>query len=604
MKKLFVFAMYFIISVILVVPIWSNAAFIEKSGRQIVASDGFLEGLWEYNGPGPQYGNNRVYLAYMDDSGDRGAGGPYNIYVMQYDYTTGLWTRSPSLALVQSGNSVHNAPVLYRNAAGYLEVFYGSISCWEKYQAYCTRRSSSPDQITSWDAEQRIPHRGITRGLGGYTADGSLHLFGEENDLVYLKRSTNGTWSSVALLPNDFNSSVGSSAVIMDAWAAGNTIHLAWSPVSVYYGTVYTGTNIYYARSVDGGNTWRNASGAAQFTRSSLLRQTSIAAPAPTYPSAYLVWSGTTRITGMTVRELSDGSVVIGNGAEGSFDFHIWNEAGGTSWKNSKIDTTGTPAGAVLQVLSDDTLIAYSTSFSDKNVYEYISRNKGSSWTKSTAVPPGGESTNSRLWANVARFPGQRERVLLAWSQVISGVRATSLAFLDRPIGSVSSPTPTPTPSTSSGPTATPAPGQCSLYTLSSSIPQGFASPFNVVNNPSQNMMNASCTTNGTQSITLGNGSQYTYIYKTGYVLRNNTWQQVNYTGSSLLYSNWYVGNASGSLNLTSAELTQGSYFLSYQCQWIPSTGSGQAGGWKCGCRTSACTGTNGNLWQIQFVHN
>jgi hypothetical protein len=169
---------------------------------------------------------------------------------------------------------------------------------------------------------------------------------------------------------------------------------------------------------------------------------------------------------------------------------------------------------------------------------------------------------------------------------------------------------PTPTPSTSSGPTptSTPAPA-CTLYTPASTIPTGFASPYNVVNNPNQSMMNASCSTSG-QSITLGTGNQLTYIYKTGYVLRNNAWQPVNYTGSNLLYSNWYAGNASGSLNLTQAELTQGTYFLSYQCQWTPSTGStslqqtgsGQAGAWKCGCRTAACSGAEGNKWQIQFV--
>jgi hypothetical protein len=156
--------------------------------------------------------------------------------------------------------------------------------------------------------------------------------------------------------------------------------------------------------------------------------------------------------------------------------------------------------------------------------------------------------------------------------------------------GIVVNPTPTPTPT----PVVTPAPA-CTLYTTSSTIPTGFASPYDVVNNPNQSLMNASCTTNGTQPITLGNGSQSTYIYKTGYVLRNNAWQQVNYTGQNLLYSNWYAGNASGSLNLTQAELSQGAYFLSYQCQWTGSV-------WKCGCRTSACTGADGNKWQIQFI--
>jgi hypothetical protein len=154
------------------------------------------------------------------------------------------------------------------------------------------------------------------------------------------------------------------------------------------------------------------------------------------------------------------------------------------------------------------------------------------------------------------------------------------------------------TSATTPTPTPTVTPSQCSLLSTSSAIPVGFGSPFDVVNNPNQSMMNASCSTSN-QSITLGNGNQTTYIYKTGYVLRNNTWQQVNYTGSSLLYSNWYVGNASGSLNLSQAELSQGTYFLSYQCQWI---GNPPAGGWKCGCRTAACTGAEGNKFQIQYI--
>jgi hypothetical protein len=164
--------------------------------------------------------------------------------------------------------------------------------------------------------------------------------------------------------------------------------------------------------------------------------------------------------------------------------------------------------------------------------------------------------------------------------------------------GSTSGGGTTPSPTPTATPTQPPTTGQCSLYSLSSIIPAGFASPFNMVNNPSQNMMNASCSTSG-QSINLGTGNQLTYIYKTGYVLRNNAWQQVNYTGSNLLYSNWYVGNATGALNLSQAELSQGTYFVSYQCQW---TGSA----WKCGCLTNACNTTanpkTGGMWQLQFI--
>jgi hypothetical protein len=42
---------------------------------------------------------------------------------------------------------------------------------------------------------------------------------------------------------------------------------------------------------------------------------------------------------------------------------------------------------------------------------------------------------------------------------------------------------------------------------------------------------------------------------------------------------------------------TEASYYIAYTCRWTPSTGSGQAGSWKCGCRDSACTQS---YWQIE----
>jgi hypothetical protein len=42
---------------------------------------------------------------------------------------------------------------------------------------------------------------------------------------------------------------------------------------------------------------------------------------------------------------------------------------------------------------------------------------------------------------------------------------------------------------------------------------------------------------------------------------------------------------------------TKGSYDVAYTCKWTPSTGSGQAGSWQCGCRDAACTQ---RYWMIQ----
>ena len=142
--------------------------------------------------------------------------------------------------------------------------------------------------------------------------------------------------------------------------------------------------------------------------------------------------------------------------------------------------------------------------------------------------------------------------------------------------------------------------GSCtlSLFTSSSAIPSGFASPFDVVGQGG-NMMNASCSAGGTISLSLGNGSQSTYVYKLGYVYRNGTWQQLAFTGSNIQASNWYPANASGSVVLTSAELAQGTYIVSYQCSWTGSV-------WKCGCLTNACDANaspkTGGMWQLQFI--
>jgi hypothetical protein len=70
------------------------------------------------------------------------------------------------------------------------------------------------------------------------------------------------------------------------------------------------------------------------------------------------------------------------------------------------------------------------------------------------------------------------------------------------------------------------------------------------------------------------------------------------YTSTESLISNTaYPKTANTTIAMTSTELHNPGYMLGYLCSWTPSTGSGQAGQWKCGCRDSACTQS---YWQIQ----
>ena len=101
-------------------------------------------------------------------------------------------------------------------------------------------------------------------------------------------------------------------------------------------------------------------------------------------------------------------------------------------------------------------------------------------------------------------------------------------------------------------------------------------------------MINVSCE-NTPVSVQVGtNNNQYVYRY--GYIWRNNAWQRVDFSGNTPVYDNvWFQGNAGASINLTTTELATKNNLIAYVCTW---TGSE----WKCGCRDSSCTTP---YWQI-----
>lgn len=132
----------------------------------------------------------------------------------------------------------------------------------------------------------------------------------------------------------------------------------------------------------------------------------------------------------------------------------------------------------------------------------------------------------------------------------------------------------------------------CHQYTPSTTIPTGFASPYDVVSSPSTNLIQTTYTTSSVQ-INLGKGDSLQYIYNTGDLFKTGgtNWTPVSYTSPESLIANaWYPKSANATIQMTATELANPSYVLGYLCTW---TGSS----WKCGCRDNACTQS---YWQIQ----
>ena len=202
----------------------------------------------------------------------------------------------------------------------------------------------------------------------------------------------------------------------------------------------------------------------------------------------------------------------------------------------------------------------------------------GAQVAQGTAAADYGGSGNTRIgsFQGTGFFPGLIDDVRI-YNRALTPSEIQTLA-------AAATPTPTPTP--------TPGPIACSQYTPSSVIPTGYASPYDVVSSPSTNLMNVTCDV-ASARVDLGKGDPLQYIYNGGYLFKTGgtSWTPVSYTSSeSLIAGAWYPKTATTNISLTSTELSQPSYVLTYLCTWIGS-------GWKCGCRDSACMQS---YWQIQ----
>ena len=77
--------------------------------------------------------------------------------------------------------------------------------------------------------------------------------------------------------------------------------------------------------------------------------------------------------------------------------------------------------------------------------------------------------------------------------------------------------------------------------------------------------MSVNCALNSA-TLTVGNGTIYDYIYKTGYIWQNNAWSAFNYSGSNMDSSqNWFIGNANNTFS--NIDPTEKQSVLAYICE-------------------------------------
>lgn len=375
------------------------------------------------------YGNNKAYVIYSQirpantDSID--------FRVAQYDFTTGQWT----IQLVAStgrkgGNEYHDAGTIVRDSQGYLEIFYAvnDAACDEDWNftqdSPYYKRSLSPDNISSWTTQTRMPHfdgLGIPEGWAAFTPNGYLHVLLGHNSgsLLYSRRDTQGNWSSVPLIRGLPGGGNDQAPAYGDWKIVGNTIHLVWS-IDQPPSSGLT-SDAYYAKSADNGETWTNINGTASFTRTQGLTYEGGCTPTPAgeywtgrteapcqYASAYRVYSGASRNMALSVDALSDGTVLVANfTAFGALSkLFVWT---GTSWAQRTVDPDDYVYPS-MEVTSDDAIAIYAIQFPYCTLAEFISRDRGATWQKTVLD----ENYVSQVAALRVSPPGQSDRILVA----------------------------------------------------------------------------------------------------------------------------------------------------------------------------------------------
>ena len=132
-------------------------------------------------------------------------------------------------------------------------------------------------------------------------------------------------------------------------------------------------------------------------------------------------------------------------------------------------------------------------------------------------------------------------------------------------------------------------PTPCHEYTSSTAIPVGYGVPYDVLSATRTLLMTMLCDSTSA-TLNVGTGQQNQYIYEEGWKWADTEWEKFILTGTNK-NTVWLVGNASYTLPMTAAKLSEDTNFVvAYLCTWTGTV-------WKCGCRDQACTTPS---WQLQ----
>ncbi|MET0761070.1 MAG: BNR-4 repeat-containing protein, partial [Thermoleophilaceae bacterium] len=213
------------------------ACFTAATGTAGAAVPPIGDGAWSWFGdPRAVSHNNRTYVGWVDLEGD--------IKVSSFDHRSG--ERVTAVLAARLNRDDHANPSIHVRPDGRLVVFYSR----HVGPAMHYRVSSQPEDISSWEAPQKLPVN--VPGIRGYTypnpirlaGEGRTYLFwrgGNYNPTFSVQADGSGAWSAarnLILMP-------GERPYAKFAESGGDTIHVAYTNA---HPNEYPSVNVQYAR--------------------------------------------------------------------------------------------------------------------------------------------------------------------------------------------------------------------------------------------------------------------------------------------------------------------------------------------------------------------
>jgi len=192
---------------------------------------------------------NKTHIVYAK-------GTSHGVYVRTYDHTSGTWSDEVEIAASCYDN--HACPTIVADSQGYLYVFYDGHHTTLKW-----RKSTNPNDASSWSAAEAVPNQADNPAYPSAVVDSNdnIHLIyrntGTEYLNTYYQKYDGSSWSNATIL-FEGNSSYHACYHCSLAIDDNDVIHAVahWEKIDGDGGEV-----VGYAKSEDGGNTWKKSDG-------------------------------------------------------------------------------------------------------------------------------------------------------------------------------------------------------------------------------------------------------------------------------------------------------------------------------------------------------